>query len=371
MTPARIGVDCRKLLDYGIGTITSNLIKNLALVDTEDDYFLLGDPAQIQKPGPNFTVARERAKRYSISESIRLPLTARKLRLDLLHWLHYASSPIKPCRYVISIHDVNHLLFPELLPSRRALHYAKSMLRLATRVADRIITASNTSKAEIVEHLHVSEDKISVIYNGVAEMFKPQPPDEVFERLKTDYEIYPPYILYVGSLREHKNVARLLEALSNLNVMIGCDQTLVIAGDHPKQRAVLERYVKRNRLSRSVHFLGAVPHEKLPILYSGAHLFVFPTLYEGFGLPVLEAMACGVPVCASDIHVLREVAGDAAAFFSPYEPFDMAEVMASVIMDPDIHDDLSDKGLKRASEFSWTRTAQQTLAVYREVLGRV
>ncbi|HUT02931.1 MAG TPA: glycosyltransferase family 1 protein [bacterium] len=371
MTPARIGIDCRKILDYGIGTITSNLIKNLALVDTEDEYSLLGDPAQIQKPGHNFTVVRESAKRYSISESIRLPLKARKLRLDLLHWLHYASSPLKPCRYVISIHDINHLLFPELLRSKTARLYAKSMLRLATRVADRIITASNTSKAEIVKHLHVPEDKISVIYNGVAEIFKPQPPEEVIQRLKTDYAIEPPYILYVGSLREHKNVARLLEAFKNLKMSLECDHSLVIVGDHPKQRAVLENYVKRNRLAQSVRFLGAVPHDKLPVLYSGAHLFVFPTLYEGFGLPVLEAMACGVPVCASDIHALREVAGDAAAFFRPYEPLDMADVMASVIMDPDIYDALKENGLQRASTFSWRRTAEQTLAVYQEVLGRV
>jgi len=371
MTPARIGIDCRKILDYGIGTITSNLIENLALVDAEDEFFLLGDPAQIERPGPNFTIVEEKAKRYSISESIRVPRKATKFQVDLLHWLHYASSPIKPCRYVISIHDVNHLRFPELLPSTTARLYAKSMLRLAARVADRIITASNASKIEIVERLNVPEEKVSVIYNGVAETFKPLPADEVVQRLEADYEIRPPYILYVGSLREHKNVARLLKALGNLNVMLGRDQTLVIAGDHPRQRPVLERYVEQNHLGRSVRFLGAVPHEKLPILYSGASIFVFPTLYEGFGLPVLEAMACGTPVCASDIPVLREVAGDAAVFFDPKDTHRMAEVIAAVLANRDISADLVHKGLKRASDFSWTRTAEQTLAVYRDALGRV
>ena len=369
MKPARIGIDCRKILDYGIGTITSNLIENLALVDTGNEYFLLGDPNVVPKPGPNFTTIQEKSKRYSIAESIRLPRKSRELRLDLLHWMHYVSSPLKYCKYVVSIHDINHLLMPELLTSRTARTYASKMLRLATRVADRIITASNASKAEIVEHLNVPEDKISVVYNGVSEIFRPQPLNEVLARLKADFELDVPYILYVGSLREHKNVARLLEAFDIVRTRLDTDLTLVIVGEHKKQGDVLQKYVKRHYMTRCVRFLGAVPHEKLPVLYSGAHIFVFPTLYEGFGLPPLEAMACGVPVCMSRLPVLKEVAGNAAAYFDPYDPFDIADILTLMFHNLDRYEDLREKGPKRAKEFSWKRTAEQTLAVYRDVLG--
>ena len=119
-----------------------------------------------------------------------------------------------------------------------------------------------------------------------------------------------------------------------------------------------------------VEILGDVPHEKLPILYSGAYIFVFPTLYEGFGLPPLEAMACGVPVCMSRLPVLKEVAGNAAAYFDPYDPYNMADILGSMFHNLDRYEDLREKGPKRASEFSWERTAEQTLAVYREVLDQ-
>ncbi len=370
MKPARIGIDCRKILDYGIGTITANLIENLAIVDPETEYFLFGNPDIVPTPGPNFTTVREKSKRYSIGEAIRLPHKSRKLKLDILHWLHYATSPLKHCKYVVSIHDINHLLMPELLPSRAHRIYAEKMLRLATRVADRIITASNASKAEIIEHLNVPEEKISVVYNGVSDIFKRQPLDGLLARLKTDFELDIPYILYVGSLREHKNVARLLEAFDIVRTRIDNDLTLVIVGEHKKQRAALQKYANKQYTGKYVRFLGAVPHEKLPILYSGAHVFVFPTLYEGFGLPPLEAMACGVPVCMSRLPVLKEVAGTAAAYFDPYDPFDMADVLGSMFHNLDRYGDLTKKGPQRASEFSWKRTAEQTLEVYREVLDQ-
>ena len=370
MKPARIGIDCRKILDYGIGTITSNLIKNLALVDAENEYFLLGDPALIPTLPPNFTTVQENSKRYSVTEAIKLPQKSQKLRLDLLHWLHYATSPLKHCKYVVSIHDINHLLMPELLPSKTRRIYAEKMLRLATRVADKIITASNASKAEIVEHLNVPDEKISVVYNGVSEMFKPQPLAALLAQLKADFELHIPYILYVGSLREHKNVARLLEAFDIVRMRLDGGLTLVIVGEHKKQIDVLQRYVKRHYMTQCVRFLGAVPHEKLPILYTGAHVFVFPTLYEGFGLPPLEAMACGAPVCMSRLPVLKEVAGNAAAYFDPYNPHDMADILGSMFHNLDRYAELREKGPKRAKEFSWKRTAEQTIKVYREVLER-
>ena len=369
MKPARIGIDCRKILDYGIGTITSNLISNLALVDAGNEYFLFGDPAIVPRPGPNFRTIRNESRRYSIREAIGLPLKSRKLGLNLLHWMHYASSPLKYCRYVVSIHDINHLLMPQLLSSRTAGAYARIMLKIAARVADRIITATNTSKAEIVEHLNVQEDKVCVIHNGVAEVFSPRARDDVVRTLKTDYGIEPPFILYVGSLREHKNVARLLEAFLILKKSLGCAHKLVIAGDHRKQTAILRQRARVMRLEQSVMFLGSVPHDRLPELYCGADVFVFPTLYEGFGLPPLEAMACGTPVCLSRIPVLQEVAGAAAAFFDPNDPLDMANVIASFLQDSAKREAAIEKGLERARTFSWKHTAGQTLNVYREVLA--
>ncbi|MBN1591759.1 MAG: glycosyltransferase, partial [Candidatus Coatesbacteria bacterium] len=236
---ARVGIDCRKILDYGIGTITANLIENLAAIDSETSYFLFGDPDVVGVKGPNFTTIKETTKRYSIRESIRLPGHSQKLDLDLLHWLHYATSPIKRCKYVVSIHDINHLLLPELLSSRVHRKYAEQMLRLSARVADRIITASNSSKKEIIEHLHVPEEKVAVIHNGVSEAFKELPSDEVTASLRSDFGLESPYILYVGSLREHKNVRRLLEAFEIARKRLGNNLSLVIAGEHRGQKAAL------------------------------------------------------------------------------------------------------------------------------------
>ncbi|MCD6327346.1 glycosyltransferase family 4 protein [bacterium] len=368
---ARIGIDCRKILDYGIGTITARLIENLAALDDASEYFTFGDPAVIPGLGDNFATVREHSGEYSLKGLLSLPLKAKRLRLDLLHWLHYPSSPLKPCRFVISIHDINHLVYPQFMRSRRSgLIYAKAMLRLASKVADRIITASESSKKEIVERLKIAPERVSVVSNGVAPIFRPQNKEQALDCLARDYALEQPYILHVGSLRQHKNIDRLIDAFAIIKKREPLEHCLVIAGDHSEQGALLRQKACDMGLERAIRFLGAIEHGKLPTLYSGADLFVFPSLYEGFGLPPVEAMASGVPVCASNIPVLVEVIGRAGEFFDPESPQEMADAIISVLTDSEKRESLRIEGLARAKSFSWRETARKTLGIYHEVLGK-
>lgn len=369
-SPPRIGIDCRKILDYGIGTIISNLVESLGRVESEFQFYLLGDPGVLPRPGPNFLSVRETSAKYSLGEILSLPLKALSAHLDLLHWPHYVSSPLKLCRHVVSIHDLNHLLFPQFLPSRRAFLYARAMLRLSAKLADRIITATSFTKQEIVEYLGVGEEKVAVIHNGVSELFRPLPPADVLPVVERDFQLQPPFLLYVGSLRQHKNVGRLLEAFSIIRAKSQLAHTLALAGDHPVQGPILRQKAEDLGLENAVRFLGLVDHKKLPALYSSADLFVFPSLYEGFGLPVLEAMASGTPVCASNIPAIREVAADCAEYFDPHSPTDIASAIANLLLDSSRSQSLAQHALKRARSFSWLTTARETLAIYREALGK-
>ncbi|MCL5027325.1 MAG: glycosyltransferase family 4 protein [Chloroflexi bacterium] len=270
-------------------------------------------------------------------------------------------------RRVVTIHDVVPYIYPETSTALDWLIY-RFWLPLAARRVQAIVTVSGQSKADIVRYLPLKLEDVTVIPEAASPKFRPMSREDIQPALAR-YGIGFPYILYVGSMEARKNLPRLLEAYTRLREWSD-KWRLVIAGARKwKFESTLDT-VRRLGLEAHVHFTGFVEEEDLPALYNGADLFVFPSLYEGFGLPALEAMACGTPVVASNASSLPEVAGDGAILVDPYDVEAIAAGMQRVLGDPALAQELQAKALVRARSFTWERTARETLAVYERVLGQ-
>jgi glycosyltransferase involved in cell wall biosynthesis len=365
----RVAIDTRKIHDFGIGTYIRNLLRQLARIDQNTEYVLLcrepdlGIAAQL---GPNFRGVVEPSPNYSLREQIHVPWVLRRERPDVYHAPHYVLPPAVRCRSVVTIHDCIHLMFPQYLPNRAAYAYARASMWAAARRSDRILTVSEASKRDILHFFNVKPEKIVVVYNAIDEHFSATPSDEQVARIRERYQLDHKFVLYVGNIKPHKNLVRLIEAFSQLR-RTHDDLKLLIIGDEISKLPALRRAVHRNKLHKFVRFLGYLKDDTLTVLYRLASVFVFPSLYEGFGLPPLEAMASGTPVVTSNVSSLPEVTGDAAVLVDPYDVDSISDGMRRVLEDPRLAEELRIKGLLRAREFSWERSVEKTQRVYREV----
>jgi glycosyltransferase involved in cell wall biosynthesis len=367
----RIAIDARKLHDYGIGTYVRNLVGQLARQDGPDTYVVIcrhADAPFVRELGPRFEPLLERAGNYSVLEQFSVPLALKRASVDLFHAPHYVVSPLTTCPTVVTIHDCIHLRFPQYLPSRAAYVYARAMMTIAARRARRILTVSQASKEDILRYLKVPASKIEVIYNALDERLAVVPTAEDISRVRDRFLLTSPFVLYAGNIKPHKNVDRLIEAFSILRRR-GDDVKLLIIGDEISKYPNLRRLVHRFQLHQYVRFLGFVPDATLAVLYRLATVFVFPSLYEGFGLPPLEAMASGTPVITSNVSSLPEVVGDAALLIDPMSASAIAAAMARVLDDQDLREDLVRRGYERVKAFSWERSVRRIREVYAEVLG--
>jgi glycosyltransferase involved in cell wall biosynthesis len=368
----RIGIDARKLHDFGIGTYIRNLLRQLARLDGQTDFVLLcrpDDSAAIASLGENFRPVVETSGNYSLTEQWKIPLALKREGVTLFHAPHYVLPPLVPCQSVVTIHDCIHLMFPQYLPSRLALTYARGSIAVAARRATRILTVSESSKRDILRFVDVDPDKIDVIYNGYDERFASEPVEEAIVRVRERYQLHDEFVLYAGNVKPHKNLERLIDAF-HLVRKRGLDQLkLVMIGDQISRYAALRRAVHQHQLHKYVRFLGYLPEETLAVMYRLAGVFVFPSLYEGFGLPPLEAMASGTPVVTSNVSSLPEVAGNAAVLVNPYDPSAIAEGIYRVLTDESLRGDLRQRGLARARQFSWEDSVRRVRAVYQEVVG--
>ncbi|MGE3276300.1 MAG: glycosyltransferase family 4 protein [Vicinamibacterales bacterium] len=368
----RIAIDARKLRDFGIGTYIRNILTGLARLDQTTEYVVLCKPedAAAAAVGPNFRAVPERARPYSIAEQIRVPLSLARERVQLVHEPHYVLPPATRCRSVVTIHDCIHLMFPQYLPFRSAHLYARASMWAATRQADRVLTVSEASKRDILRFFDVAPEKISVIHNAIDPRFLEPPDEERMDRIRQRYQLDHPFVLYVGNIKPHKNVDRLIEAFSRARATGPDDLRLVIIGDELSKYPALRQAVHRHRLGKHVRFLGFQPFETLAAFYRLARVFVFPSLYEGFGLPPLEAMASGTPVVTSNVSSLPEIAGDAALLVDPTDAEPIADAIVRAATDEALRADLVSRGLARARQFSWETAARQVHATYGEVLAR-
>jgi glycosyltransferase involved in cell wall biosynthesis len=371
----RIAIDVRKFNDFGIGTYVRNLVHQLGRIDRDTEFVLLCRPRDrdlIALPGPNFRVVAEPAPPYSISEQVRIPMALRREHADLFHAPHYVLPPLIHCRSVVTIHDCIHLMFPEYLPNRFAHAYAKAQLWTAAHRSDRILTVSETSKLDILRRFHVPADKVTVVYNAIDDRLAVPPDEEEFERVRARYQLKDPFALYVGNIKPHKNLERLIDAFHELRQESAFEALkLVIIGDEISKYQGLRRAVHRHKLHKHVRFFGFVPLGTLSVLYRLASIFVFPSLYEGFGLPPLESMYLGTPVVTSNVSSLPEVVGDAAVLVDPYDSTSIAEGMRRALMDEDLRVWLRERGRARAREFSWESSVLRIREVYGEVMERV
>jgi glycosyltransferase involved in cell wall biosynthesis len=366
----RIGIDARKLHDYGIGTYIRNLVRELAHIDGSTEFVLLcrpEDAAFVRELGENFRPVVERAGNYSLAEQIKVPLALRRERVTLFHAPHYVLPPLVHCRSVVTIHDCIHLMFPQYLPNRAALGYARTSMAMAASRATRVLTVSESSKADIMRFFGTDPSKIDVIYNAYDQRFGIEPAEEAVIRVRERFQLHDEFVLYAGNVKPHKNLDRLIDAF-HLVRRRGLDRLkLVMIGDDISKYASLRRAVHKYQLHKYVRFLGYLPQETLAVMYRLAGVFVFPSLYEGFGLPPLEAMASGTPVVTSNVSSLPEVAGDAAQLVDPYDPEAIADGIYRVLTDVDLRRALRRRGLARAHQFSWETAVRRVREIYGEV----
>ena len=365
----RVAIDARKLHDYGIGTYVRNLVSELARQDDDAEYVLLcapADVAELAALGPRFQPRIVRAGNYSAREQWSVPLSLAGARVDLFHAPHYVVPPLTG-RFVVTIHDCIHLRFPQYLPSRGALYYARMMMTQAARRSAKVLTVSQASKDDILHYLRVPSEKVEVIHNALDRRLASEPTPEDVSRVRERFLLTSPYILYTGNIKPHKNVDRLIEAFSILRRGGFEDVKLLIIGDEISKYPNLRRLVHRFQLHQHVRFLGFVPDATLAVLYRLASVFVFPSLYEGFGLPPLEAMAAGAPVVTSNISSLPEVVGDAALLIDPMDAGAISAAMGRVLADPQLRADLIRRGHERITAFSWERSVARVRQVYGEL----
>jgi len=363
----RIAIDARKLRDYGIGTYVRNLLRHLSRLDSTTEYVVLcrGEDCEVLGSlGENFRAVSEAAPAYSISEQFRVPLHLRGEGIDLFHAPHYVLPALVGCKSVVTIHDCIHLRFPQYLPNKLGYAYARSALWIATHRSNRILTVSEASKRDILKYFRVPPGKIDVIYNAIDERFNEPPTDEEIARVRERYQLNDPFVLYAGNIKPHKNLERLIEAFHMLRKGPLEHVKLLIIGDEISKYATLRRAVHKYKLHKHVRFFGFVPDKTLAALYRLASVFVFPSLYEGFGLPPLEAMASGTPVVTSNVSSLPEVVGDAALLIDPYQPEAIADAMRRVLLEPALRDELRRRGLLRVQEFSWERSIRRVREIY-------
>ncbi len=371
----KIAIDVRKWRDYGIGTYVRNLVRHLALIDRENTYFLFCDPADrdaLRGLAENCVPLVDRSHGYSLREHVTIPWHAARLGADLLHMPHYVVPLLTRGPAVVTIHDCIHLLFPEYLRSSLALPYARAMMGHAVRRSARVFTVSEASRRDILGFWPKTDpDHVQVVPNAVDEALLAEPTEEQRETVRERYQLRGRYVLYVGNVKPHKNIDRLVAAFARLRRRPDCDDVkLLIIGQDENRYASLRRTIEEAGVRQEVRLFGFVPDATLGVLYRLATVFAFPSLYEGFGLPPLEAMACGTPVVTSRASALPEVVGDAAVLVDPRSVEEIESGLLRVLADDALRADLSRRGRERARLFSWERAARATHAGYLRALGR-
>ncbi|MCS6860146.1 MAG: glycosyltransferase family 4 protein [Abditibacteriales bacterium] len=367
----RIGIDARTTLSPKTGdrTYTLNLVRALAQIDAENEYFLLLDrapPPGLLPEALNFhplVIPTFWGRWWTM---VQVPLVARRARMDVLH-VQYIAPPWGGTRVVTAIHDVSFAVLPETFPLKDRL-LLNFFIPLSASSAAKVITLSASSKRDLIERYGIAPEKIVITPCGVDETMRRVEDPQVVAAVLRRYGITPPFILSVGLLQPRKNLPRVVDAFARLHERRpDLPQRLVVAGRVGWGVESLRERVRARRLEDAVHFVGYVADEDLPALYSAADLFVYPSLYEGFGLPPLEAMACGTPVVTSNVSSIPEVVGDAALTVNPLDVEAIAGAMEQILTDTALRQMLTARGLERARGFTWEKTARLTLDVYREV----
>lgn len=374
-----IVLDARRVKDFGVGSYIRNLVHALADLDTESRYLLVCGPQGLEEFAglpPNFKIVPYGRPDLGLVHQIGFSLYLRQFDADLFHLPLSVVPWGMPRPYVVTVHDISSLLFappPDRWRALRLYRFRRSLMRAA-----RVIAVSRATRRDVESVLGVPPERIRQIYDAPDPRFlhdgTPQCAAEQTQRqlVLQRFQVNYPYILYAGAIRPQKNVPRLVEAFAVLrgeleNHPVYRDLRLIIIGDEIARYPAVRHAVIQTRVEHAVRFLGFLPFETLRVFYQCAAVFAFPSLYEGFGLPPLEAMACGTPVVTSNVSSLPEVVGEAAVLVNPENVFDIARGLREALLNESLRRELARRGLEQLKQFSWKTTAERVLEVYREV----
>jgi glycosyltransferase involved in cell wall biosynthesis len=367
----KIAFDLRRIKNPGIGRYMKCLAEAVVAQAPEHDYLLVLPPdaeEMIGVQGRSVERVCSSSRYYSVREQVELPRLLRRHKTDLLHSPHFNIPLARPCTTVVTIHDVIYLACKQDMPSRLGRFYYHAMMAASIRLADRILTDSEFSKKDIVRYLHADPEKIEVVYPAVDPAFERVNDGARLEAIRSRYRLDEEYIFYAGIYKPRKNHAGLLGAFREL-LKSGVKAKLVIAGPLADGEAELRRLASELGVLEKVIFTGFVPDSDLQALYSAARVYACPSLYEGFGFTVLEAMACGVPVVCSTETSLPEVAGEAALYADSENPQEFAAALHRAFSETDLRRGMIEKGFKNCRRFSWSKAAAAALDVYHSAVG--
>lgn len=372
----KIGIDARLYSASGIGRYLRNLISNLQKIDHRNEYYIFINNKDYDNlvMANNFKKVNTNISWYSFSEQLKFPKILNKYKLDLVHFPHFNAPIFYQGKFIVTIHDLIHqhyqtkkatthnLLFYRFKTVGYKLVFSKALFR-----SQKIIVPSNFVKNQLIEEWKVPENKITVTYEAVEDNFVKIAQKNnllVWQNLQEKHHIKKPYLFYIGNAHPHKNLNRLLKTFEKLSNQYPNLQ-LVLSGP---DSWFWQKYQKENK-NKQVIFTGFISDNELITLYKNAQAFIMSSLEEGFGLPILEAMACGIPVISSYAGSLKEIGGDAALYFNPQDENEMIEKISKLLEDKKLQNELIKKGKERYQKYSWKKLAEQTLQVYQKALN--
>ncbi|EKD57088.1 MAG: glycosyl transferase, group 1 [uncultured bacterium] len=371
----------------GLGRYTRALIRELIKIDHVNQYTIIitpADEAEYDQQIKNLLSSRTRVKgnlkiknfskfivpitHYTLAEQIKFVKVLNDLKPDLVHFTNFNHPILYRGKFVTTAHDLTVMLHPvgrmqKSLIRRIAFNKVMSHAVTASR---KVIAISEATKKDLVKYLHTDPKKIQVIYEGVDSQYKPIANSQSL--IANKYIITKPYILFVSQWRPHKGLSELIKAFGILKEKYKLPHQLVITGKPNNDFFDLLSAINHSPFVKDIIRPGFMPEEDLPALFNGASAFIFPSHYEGFGLPPLEAMACGTPVISSNVSCMPEILGDAAVYFDPNKPEDMAERINDILISDDKQQILVNKGFEQVKKYSWAKMARETLDVYKEVI---
>ncbi len=368
----RVAIDVRRAGDYGVGTYIRNIVNQLALLDHDTRYLLIGQKRHIAEFDPlpeNFQLLHYPHNPGTFRTHLHLPWLLRRQRVDVLHMPWFYAPAMIRARLVLTVHDLSDVVTPPSGPGAAVQPGRMYLARRALLRADHILAVSQSSKRDLTRTFRIPDAKISVVYNAVDQRFLTAPVPGDAERVLERHAVDTPYVLYAGNIKPQKNLPRLIEAFAVAKSELAdhpefSQLKLLVIGEALTRHADLRRAVIRSRVRDDVRFLGFVPQSVLRAFYARAQAFLFPSLYEGFGLSPLEAMAQGTPVLTSNVSSLPEIFSEAALLVNPENVFDIARGIKEILTDKKLRETLIRRGTERVQSYSWQRAAQLVRASY-------
>ncbi len=380
----KIGIEAQRIFrqkKHGMDMVALELIRNLQLIDNENDYVIFIKPDvddTVIRETANFKIVRLKGGFYPLWEQIALPKAAKKYGCQLLHCTSNTAPVCTSIPLVVTLHDIIYMesSYVKIMRGTGTLYqkfgnaYRKLFVPRIIRKSDKIITVSHFEKNRIGQFFGMAGDqRLTAVYNGVSEHFIPVNDQQVLQRVKEKYHLPDHFFFFLGNTDPKKNTKGVLKAFSDFLKQTGSSAQLVMLDYDLKELEALLSEIGDKELINRIVLTGYVVNTDLPAIYCQSELFLYPSLRESFGIPMLEAMACGVPVITSNTSSMPEVAGDAALLIDPFKPEEITKAMIQITSDFTLKEDLIRKGIVQAAKFSWKAMAQDVLSIYRNVCG--